>query len=390
MAKLIWEEARALEEIEIQRRGSDVDPARRVGLAISGGGIRSATFALGVLEGLKHKQKLARLSYLSTVSGGGYIGSWLSAGCLRNRDWLTSANWTGSIAHLRRYSNYLSPRVGFLSADTWSMVTIWLRNALLIQITVILGIACVLMVPRPLYALFLWWPNAGDLRWVTIGLFLLGAVGIAGNQLRMTGHERLWFLLGEKWLPCTIIALISVGATWWYGHHVDFEPFRGGPIKVGEAVPIALGLVVGVFALQPIAVILFAFLYRLIGWSPPTQVNYTQGWVQWFVVVPLMAAGFLVAAILWAESTGAAALGATSPELLRLKTLDSYGAFFLTAPLYWPFPLAVKSIVPTTCLPPVNVLSTNHCSKLALLATMGAVPLYQGAPPLLPATAAWA
>ena len=36
-----------------------------------------------------------------------------------------------SIEHLRRYSNYLSPKVGFFSADTWSMATIWLRNTLL-------------------------------------------------------------------------------------------------------------------------------------------------------------------------------------------------------------------------------------------------------------------
>jgi hypothetical protein len=49
------------------------------GLAISGGGIRSATFALGVLQGLASKKLLTRFDYLSTVSGGGYIGSWLSA-----------------------------------------------------------------------------------------------------------------------------------------------------------------------------------------------------------------------------------------------------------------------------------------------------------------------
>ena len=44
------------------------------------------------------------------------------------------ADWTESIAHLRRYSNYLSPEVGFFSADTWSMFTIWIRNALLVQV----------------------------------------------------------------------------------------------------------------------------------------------------------------------------------------------------------------------------------------------------------------
>ena len=49
------------------------------GLAFSGGGIRSATFNLGVLQALASRSLLNRLDYLSTVSGGGYIGSWLSS-----------------------------------------------------------------------------------------------------------------------------------------------------------------------------------------------------------------------------------------------------------------------------------------------------------------------
>jgi hypothetical protein len=53
-------------------------------LCLSGGGIRSASFSLGVLEGLslfsdpvKGNGLMHSLDYLSTVSGGGYIGSWL-------------------------------------------------------------------------------------------------------------------------------------------------------------------------------------------------------------------------------------------------------------------------------------------------------------------------
>jgi predicted acylesterase/phospholipase RssA len=45
------------------------------GLALSGGGIRSATFALGVLQAIASLRLLRRFDYLSTVSGGGYIGS---------------------------------------------------------------------------------------------------------------------------------------------------------------------------------------------------------------------------------------------------------------------------------------------------------------------------
>jgi hypothetical protein len=52
---------------------------RPTALCLSGGGIRSATFCLGVLQGLARNNLLDKFDYLSTVSGGGYIGSWLSA-----------------------------------------------------------------------------------------------------------------------------------------------------------------------------------------------------------------------------------------------------------------------------------------------------------------------
>lgn len=48
-------------------------------LCLSGGGIRSATFGLGVLQGLARQGLMSHFDYLSTVSGGGYIGSWFSS-----------------------------------------------------------------------------------------------------------------------------------------------------------------------------------------------------------------------------------------------------------------------------------------------------------------------
>src|SRR5260221_6859587 len=47
----------------------------RWGLALSGGGIRSSTFCLGLMKSLARNKLLTRLDYLSTVSGGGYAGS---------------------------------------------------------------------------------------------------------------------------------------------------------------------------------------------------------------------------------------------------------------------------------------------------------------------------
>src|SRR6185437_13863599 len=51
-----------------------------VGLSLSGGGVRSAAFCLGALQALHGAGILKKIDYLSTVSGGGYIGASVSAG----------------------------------------------------------------------------------------------------------------------------------------------------------------------------------------------------------------------------------------------------------------------------------------------------------------------
>ena len=108
-----------------------------VGLALSGGGIRSATFCLGFLQELQRLRLLRIFDYLSTVSGGGYIGSWLSSWIRRHVDGMDGVNRDmaavsvdpldpepGPVGHLREYSNYLTPRLGLLSGDTWTVAAI--------------------------------------------------------------------------------------------------------------------------------------------------------------------------------------------------------------------------------------------------------------------------
>lgn len=90
-----------------------------LGLAFSGGGIRSATFNLGVLQVLARIGALERVDYLSTVSGGGYIGSCLSALLARSDVGMTGAGFpfhhrTGqteseAMRKLRRGGNYVAP-----------------------------------------------------------------------------------------------------------------------------------------------------------------------------------------------------------------------------------------------------------------------------------------
>jgi Patatin-like phospholipase len=90
-AKIRWEEyneihkRRAATRIDLPRPGDNHLPgvATRLkdvsGLALSGGGIRSATFGLGVVQRLVKAGVAQHFDYLSTVSGGGYLGSFLSA-----------------------------------------------------------------------------------------------------------------------------------------------------------------------------------------------------------------------------------------------------------------------------------------------------------------------
>lgn len=59
-------------------------PRSYIGLCLSGGGIRSAAFSLGVLQALSARHVFPRLDYLSTVSGGGFTGAALVAGLKRN------------------------------------------------------------------------------------------------------------------------------------------------------------------------------------------------------------------------------------------------------------------------------------------------------------------
>ncbi len=88
-----------------------------VGLAISGGGIRSSTFSLGVLQSLLRARVFKHFDYVSTVSGGGYTGSMLSSllGTPRPAEEpfpLTKEPGQPeppALQHLRNGSNYLSP-----------------------------------------------------------------------------------------------------------------------------------------------------------------------------------------------------------------------------------------------------------------------------------------
>jgi GNAT superfamily N-acetyltransferase len=113
-------------------------PIDGVGLAFSGGGIRSATFNLGVLKALHELGLLKHVDYLSTVSGGGYIGAWWTAWRARwgkefpealpdpnagkNSKPEKKNREPEEVRHLREFSDFLSPRIGFFQSEMWNAI----------------------------------------------------------------------------------------------------------------------------------------------------------------------------------------------------------------------------------------------------------------------------
>src|SRR5216683_6307197 len=134
-------------------------------LCISGGGIRSATFALGAIQALAQKGILAGFDYLSTVSGGGYIGGWLTAWKQREKGIeeiipnlrpVAPAPAPGTVdpvQHLREYNSYLTPKLGLLSTDTWTLAATIGRNMILNWLVLVPILMFGLMIPRLVLAL---------------------------------------------------------------------------------------------------------------------------------------------------------------------------------------------------------------------------------------------
>ncbi len=132
---------------------------RRSALCLSGGGIRSATFNLGILQGLARHGLLGQFDYLSTVSGGGFAGGFLTAWMHRAGTKVVLEQLTNPpesplvtephpIDHLRVFGNYLSLRPGMLSADTWTLIATVLRNLLLTWLVFVPFLLIMLMAPR--------------------------------------------------------------------------------------------------------------------------------------------------------------------------------------------------------------------------------------------------
>ena len=218
-----------------------------IGLAFSGGGIRSATFNLGVLQGFARAGVLPFIDYLSSVSGGGYISNWLEA-------WITHLGEQNSeqgihevqaqlaaqpvdgksyqepppVGFLRDYSNYLTPRMGLFGADTWAAIAIYLRNTLLNLLILIAGLGSLLLLPVGIGRVLAgdWAQQAFKQNCPILVLGIMSAVAIgfmAVNLSRLNGRSSLpdTYFTREGWiqvlvvLPLFFAALLLCGLLSW-------------------------------------------------------------------------------------------------------------------------------------------------------------------------------
>lgn len=175
-------------------------------VCLSGGGVRSATFALGVLQGLSHLGVLGKFDYLSTVSGGGYIGGWLSAWLLRSgpdgRDRALRAldpaqaqTVTGTIEappvdYLRRSCKYLAPSGGAMSADFWTLLATMARNLFLNWLVILPLLAAALLIPSISFG-------------ITESMEIVGTGDITGVACLTSSP---WSMI---WLGVTVVSLLT-------------------------------------------------------------------------------------------------------------------------------------------------------------------------------------
>ena len=171
------------------------------GLALSGGGIRSAAFALGIIQELAHRNVLAKFDYVSSVSGGGYIASWLTTwvhreGYQKVEQTLNTIqpNVASPLSHLRKYSNFLTPRSSIFSTDFFALFTLYFRN-LFLNWLIIVPLILITVLLAKIVSLGFWWTRYGyvatpqDQAWL-LALFVIFVAGFAGSAFAGSVRRR--------------------------------------------------------------------------------------------------------------------------------------------------------------------------------------------------------
>lgn len=157
---------------EKQTKDDDVCPEDIVGLALSGGGIRSASFNLGLLQVMARYDHLKQIDLLSTVSGGGYIGSSLSWFCSQLKQefpytWPEKSTpdqrkyVRENLNNLRAHGSYLIPGDGLNLSSFLAAIISGSLTTLIVLVPVFLAVISLLSENVFSKSLFIWAQNTG-------------------------------------------------------------------------------------------------------------------------------------------------------------------------------------------------------------------------------------
>ncbi|MBI4755893.1 MAG: hypothetical protein HY778_10895 [Betaproteobacteria bacterium] len=242
--------------------GQRADNARMCGLAFSGGGIRSATFNLGILQGLCSARLLRHFDYLSTVSGGGYIGAWLTAlihrlggGRVEYVEELlgTSTQDSGArpdhpaVRYLRDFSNYLTPRRGLFSGDTWAAFATYLRNFNLNLLGLLATLSIFLLGLRLLL------PRVDDVvaalgaPATLLAVFALLLVATLGIATRLPGAQVGASAVWDGRAVAGGVSVLSIMAAVLFSAYVFYEVRQPEPLPDGHWWALGLGMYAGLW-----------------------------------------------------------------------------------------------------------------------------------------------
>ena len=198
---------------------------KQFGLALSGGGIRSATFNLGVLQGLDTLDVLKQFGFLSTVSGGGYVGSFWTAWRNRNDEFFPRKPTSGlehpAVRHLREFSNFLSPRLGLFSFDTGRMIVAVL-SGMIPSLAAALSVIVLVLLAWAAIASLAFLPvvrggidPATYTKIISVAtIVVLPALGLTAAEWNWRRHEKAPGKVGV-YVGVIAVLLAAVGVVWW-------------------------------------------------------------------------------------------------------------------------------------------------------------------------------
>jgi hypothetical protein len=264
-------------------------PGDATGICVSGGGIRSASVALGALQGLREEQVLGQAAYLVSVSGGGYTTGGLQLAMTQARDEDRPGPARKSLAtpgdafdpgspeedHLRRHSSYLADGLGQWLVALGVLFRGVLSSLVIIGLTITtLGLAIgefYRAVPiaggdlarlRPRFAVTGPQPHAPPYPGIPPGVtyaiaafgaatvlaWLAGQLAVTASRVRLASRVAvallgLTLLLAALGVALPALVWVSAWLTWPLG----FGPLRAGSVGAVSLLVTYLGAVAAIF-----------------------------------------------------------------------------------------------------------------------------------------------